>query len=95
MRIPAQVELWYLIIGLKIGKRRGLIDCAQCHHLTRSLSHGGGMQLSVRDMHAESLNQPWLAPMWTGAISQGRQAASKCENEGSLQKEQRPADTVI
>ena len=30
-----------------------------------------------------------------GAICQGGQAASKREKEGSLQKEQRPADTVI
>ena len=53
------------------------------------------MQLSVREMRAESLNQPWLALTWREAISQGGQAASKHEKDGSLQKEQRPADTVI
>ena len=53
------------------------------------------MQLSIREMPAERLNQAWLAQTWSGAKSQGGQAASKHEKDGNLQKEQRPADTVI
>ena len=53
------------------------------------------MQFSVSEMRAESLNQPRLALTLRRATSQGGQAASKHEKEGSLQKEQRPADTVI
>ena len=43
----------------------------------------------------ERLNQPGLTQTWSGAISQGGQAASKHEKDGGLQKEQNPADTVI
>ena len=50
---------------------------------------------SVSEAWAERLNQPRLALTWSGAISQGGQAASKRERDGSLQKEQHPADTMI
>ena len=50
---------------------------------------------SVSETWVERLNQPRLALTWSGAISQGGQAASKREKEGSLQKEHCPADTVI
>ena len=50
---------------------------------------------SVSERWAERLNQPGLTQTWSGAISQGGQAASKHEKDGGLQKEQNPADTVI
>ena len=50
----------------------------------------------VSEMHAERVNQPLIRSHWCAeAISQGGQAASKREKEGSLQKERHAADTVI